>query len=104
MSENWIEATTTGAVREGEVAAVEIAGRDVALYLVEGKFYATDNICTHGQGRLSDGFLEGHIIECPLHQGKFDVRTGAPLCPPVDTSIQTYPTRCAGDKVLVAVG
>ena len=61
-------------VPQEDVIAVVVAGREIALYGVDGEVFATDNICTHGQARLCEGFLEGHEIECPLHQGRFDVR------------------------------
>ncbi len=76
MSENWIDVTAAEAVPEDDVIGIDIAGKSLALYQVEGEIYATDNICTHGNARLCDGFLEGHEIECPLHQGKFDIRNG----------------------------
>ena len=57
--------------------------QEIALYGVDGEVYATDNLCTHGNARLCDGFLMGHEIECPLHQGRFDVRDGRALCSPL---------------------
>ena len=56
---------------------------DISIYTVGGDVHATDNGCTHGQARLCEGFLEGHEIECPLHQGRFDLANGRPLCEPV---------------------
>ena len=103
MSENWIDAAAFDDVREGDVTAVEIAGREIALYRVDGQLHATANICTHGQARLCDGFLEGHEIECPLHQGKFDVRTGRAVCAPVTEDIRTYPVKAMDGRVLLAV-
>ena len=82
---------------------VVVAGRDIALYTVDGDVYATDNICTHGQARLCDGFLEGHEIECPLHQGKFDVRTGQPTCAPATEALRSYPVKVEGGRVWLAI-
>ncbi len=73
----------------------------VALYEVEGEIYATDNLCTHGAARMSDGFLEGREIECPLHQGRFDVCTGRALCAPVTQNIKTYPVKIEGQRVMI---
>jgi len=103
MSENWIDAAAFDDVREGDVTAVEVAGREIALYRVDGQLHATANICTHGQARLCDGFLEGHEIECPLHQGKFDVRTGRAVCAPVTEDIRTYPVKAMDGRVLLAL-
>jgi naphthalene 1,2-dioxygenase ferredoxin component len=81
--------------------AIEVAAgeRRVALFLVGGEVFATAARCTHGDAPLCDGFLEGHEIECPLHQGRFDVRTGAATCAPADTAVAIYPARLAGDRV-----
>jgi len=83
---------------------VRIAGRDIALYECEGEVYASDNLCTHGAARLSDGFLEGREIECPLHQGRFDICTGQALCAPLTKNLRTYPVRIEGDRVWVMLG
>jgi naphthalene 1,2-dioxygenase ferredoxin component len=101
MSENWIDAAALADVPEGDVIAMQVGGKEIALYEVEGDVFATDNICTHGHARLSDGFLEGHEIECPLHQGKFDVCTGKALCAPLTDNIKTYPVRIENMRVML---
>ena len=88
-------------VPEDDVIGVEADGKDLALYSVDGQVYATDNICTHGHARLCDGFLEGFEIECPLHQGRFDVRDGKPMCAPVMEAMRTYPVRIEDGRVFV---
>jgi len=100
---NWIDALAASALPADDVIGIELAGRDIALYSVEGEVYATDNVCTHGQARLCDGFLDGHEIECPLHQGKFDVRDGKPLCEPVTVAIRSYPVKIEGQRVFVQI-
>ncbi len=75
---------------EGEVVAVDVGDREIALYRVNAAVYATENMCTHGAARLCDGFLEGYGIECPLHQGVFDIRSGAALRAPAEEAIGTY--------------
>ena len=101
MSENWTDAAALDDVPEGDVIGVKVAGRDIALYEVEGEIYATDNVCTHGQARMSDGFLEGREIECPLHQGKFDVCTGQALCAPLTENIRTYAVKIENMRVML---
>jgi naphthalene 1,2-dioxygenase system ferredoxin subunit len=86
-----------------DVIGVAADGRDLALYTVGDEVFATDNLCTHGHARLCDGFLEGHEIECPLHQGKFDVRTGAPTCAPATDAIRSYPVKIEGGRVWLAL-
>lgn len=78
-------------VPDGECIAVELGDREIALYRVDSQVFATDNLCTHGAARLCDGFLEGYAIECPLHQGAFDIRDGKVLREPADEPLATYP-------------
>ena len=101
MCGTWIVAASRDASPEDDVIGVIVGGREIALYGVDGEVYATDNACTHGNARLCDGFLEGHEIECPLHQGKFDVRTGAAMCAPLTAAVRRYPIRIEADKVYV---
>ena len=101
MSENWMDAGAVADVPEGDVIGVRVGGKEIALYEVEGEVFATDNICTHGHARMSDGFLEGKEIECPLHQGKFDVCTGQALCAPLTDNIRTYAVRIENMRVML---
>jgi len=98
----WTDAVPLDGVPTDDVIGVNVDGRDIALYNVEGEIYATDNICTHGHARLCEGFLEGHEIECPLHQGRFDVRNGAPMCAPVTEAIRSYPVKIEAGRVFLS--
>ena len=100
---DWIDAVATDDLPADDVLGVTVAGRDVAVYVVGDEVYATDNICTHGHARLCDGFLDGHEIECPLHQGRFDVRDGTPLCDPVTDALRSYPVKIEGGRVFVRI-
>lgn len=106
MSETtaWIDALATEDLPADDVIGVAVAGKDIAVYTVGADVFATDNLCTHGNARLCDGFLDGHEIECPLHQGKFDVRDGRPACDPVTEPLRTYPVRIEGSRVFIQVG
>jgi len=99
----WHAAASVGELREGEPLGVEIAGRHVALYRIGSEFYATGNICTHAEALLSDGMLDGCEIECPLHMGRFDIRTGEALTSPVEVDIPIYPVRVSGDEIQVCL-
>ena len=101
MAENWIDAAALADVPEGDVIGVQVGGKDIALYEVGGEVFATDNICTHGHARLSDGFLEGREIECPLHQGRFDVCSGQEMCVPLTENIKTYTVRIENMRVML---
>ena len=97
----WVRAAARDQLAEGEAVGVEVAGRSIALYDVEGSVFATDNICTHAYARLSDGWLDGELIECPLHAARFDVRTGKVLDPPATEGLKTYPVRIVDGEIQV---
>ena len=101
---NWVRVASASDLREGEVTSVMVGDDNIALYRLEDGVYATDNICTHEYACLSDGWLENGIIECPLHAGQFDVKTGKGLGPPIDVDLKTYSVKVEGDDVLVSVG
>ena len=73
--------------------------RPLAVYRVEGAVYCTGNLCTHAEAYLSDGYLEGYEIECPLHGARFDIRTGRVLCQPASHDIPRYAVKVEGDAV-----
>ena len=100
---NWVDALSAADLPTDDVMGLAVAGRDIAVYTVGGAVYAPDNLCTHGHARLCDGFLDGHEIECPLHQGKFDVRDGRPTCSPVTESARSYPVRVEGGRVFLQI-
>ena len=97
----WIDAADEDGVPEDDVIGLQVAGKDLALYKVEGSVFATDNICTHGHARLCDGFLDGYEVECPLHQGKFDIRNGRGTCAPIVDAVRSYPVRIEGGRVFL---
>jgi nitrite reductase/ring-hydroxylating ferredoxin subunit len=87
---------------EGEVLRAVVNGKAIAVYNVGGTFYASDDVCNHGQASLSEGYLDGEEIECPLHGGRFNVRTGAPCAPPVTRPIKTYRVALRDGLVVLA--
>ena len=89
-TDNLIELCAKDDVGEGEVILVETGDLELAVYRVEGKFYVTDDACTHGPGSLSEGYLEGHVIECDFHNGQFDIRNGEVVAPPCMVALKTY--------------
>lgn len=97
----WVDALSADELPTDDVVGAVVEGRDIAIYTVGEAVYATDNVCTHGQARLCDGFLDGHEIECPLHQGKFDVRDGRPTCEPVTEGLRSYPVKVEGRRVFL---
>ena len=92
------------AVKPGECKRVEIAGRPpLAVFNVDGRFFVTDDTCTHGQASLCDGFLDGKVVECPFHAGTFDVTTGEALTFPAVDALQTYRARIEADEVIADI-
>lgn len=99
----WHDVGGEDIVAEGEVAAVSAAGKPLALFLLEGAYYAVHDLCTHGEAQLSDGWIEDGCIECPLHQGKFCIRTGEAMSPPVSEPVATFETRLVDGRIEVLV-
>ena len=79
----------------------KIGGLDIAVWNYEGKYYATDAICTHAWVSLTEGTLEDGCIECPLHGGLFDLVTGKAQGAPVFVGLNTYPIRIDGDDIVI---
>jgi naphthalene 1,2-dioxygenase ferredoxin component len=100
----WTPVATLADFAASDAIAVVQGGREIAIYLVEGAVFATANRCSHGDALLCEGFLEGHEIECPHHQGRFDVRTGAATAAPAEEALASYPARLAGDRVELKIG
>ena len=97
----WIYAAELADVQRLEVMPVSTDGHDLALYSVDGHVHCTANQCTHGNAFLSEGFLIDGEIECPLHQGRFDVKTGAPTCEPACDPVRVYPVKIEDGRVFV---
>ena len=99
----WIKIGAAGQLQEDEVVPIRIGDLQLALYRSGGALHVTDNICTHQFALLSDGYLEDGCIECPLHQARFDIRTGKALCAPATQDIRVYEVKVEGDDVLADV-
>ncbi|HEU0025904.1 MAG TPA: non-heme iron oxygenase ferredoxin subunit [Ktedonobacterales bacterium] len=87
----------------GGLRRVEVGGRLILLARVADHVYAADDDCTHTGGPLDEGELQGHVLTCPIHLARFDVRDGSVLRGPARDPLPTYPVRLEGDQVLVAV-
>ena len=99
----WIKVASAHELGNDEAKTVAAGPQSVALYRIEDEFFATDSICTHGKGLLSEGFVEDGCIECPLHQGRFDIRTGKAQCAPVTVDLRTFAVMREGDDVYVGL-
>lgn len=101
MADTLTKICPTSDVAEGKVKSFEIGPNVLAVYNVGGEFFVTDNECTHGAQSLADGVLEDEIIECPLHYGAFDVKTGAAVQAPCFTALRTYKVVVQDGDVMV---
>lgn len=97
----WTEVANVGDVDDEEAIQVIIDGDKLALFFVDGEYYATDDCCTHEEASLAEGYVDGATVECPLHQGVFCLKSGKALQPPVETDVVIYPVKTAGTKILI---
>jgi nitrite reductase/ring-hydroxylating ferredoxin subunit len=88
-------------VPPGTAKRVVADDREIAIFNVDGELFATDDICSHEEASLSEGELDGHVVECPLHGARFDVRTGKALSLPAVRPVDTFPVRVVDGKVEV---
>lgn len=96
-----IKVAQTSDLAPGSGTTVDAEGRRIALFNVQGTFYAIDDTCTHRGGPLGDGELHGAVVTCPWHGATFDVQTGAVTGPPARTSVRSFHVRVEGNDVLV---
>jgi nitrite reductase/ring-hydroxylating ferredoxin subunit len=90
-------------VADGTALKVETEGLILAVFNVEGEYYVLDDTCTHGPGSLSEGYIEGDVVECNFHNGQFNIRTGEVVLPPCMIPMKTYPTTVEDGKVYIEV-
>lgn len=93
----------TTEVAEGAPICISIGAANIALFNVGGTFYAIADECSHEDGPLSEGEVEGFEVECPWHLARFDVRNGKALCEPACGDVTTYAVRVVGDDIEVEI-
>jgi nitrite reductase/ring-hydroxylating ferredoxin subunit len=91
---------SVGDLAAGEAVVVEAEGRSVALFNVDGTYYAIDNACPHRGGPLGEGDIEGRVVSCPWHAWRWDVSTGANVNNPA-VRVACFPVRLEGDGIFV---
>jgi nitrite reductase (NADH) small subunit len=99
----FIKVASTADLAPGEAKCVEVAGKKIALFNLEGSFYAIDDTCTHRGGPLCEGEVSGEEVVCPWHGAVYNIKTGAVLGPPAPRGVQPYPVRIRGSDVEVQV-
>lgn len=99
----WHKVADKSEIIDDEPIAVRVGDQQIGLYLLDGEIHAMDNVCSHEYAILTDGFVEGDCIECPIHQAKFQIRSGKAMSPPADVDIASYPVKLDGSDVLVGL-
>lgn len=99
----WILVPQAAQLEVGTMTCVAAAGQHLIVYRTADGFFATARRCTHQAADLSRGYFDRDIIECPVHQGRFNVRTGAALSAPASQPLQTFPTRVTDGQVYVEI-
>jgi naphthalene 1,2-dioxygenase system ferredoxin subunit len=97
---NWTDVAAAADLPDGDVVGRVVDGREIALYRLGDEVFATDATCTHGNASLCGGFVESDgTVECPLHQGRFDIRSGRALCEPLEHDLRTHAVRQEGGRI-----
>ena len=99
----WLKVGPLADIEDEDVRRFDHDGRTYAIYRVAGNVYATDGLCTHEQAHLCDGLVMEHVIECPMHNGRFDIRDGRALGAPACINLKTYPARIENGIVFMLV-
>lgn len=99
----WTRVAEASEIPDGEGYAATAGGRHIAIFKVEGDLFACDGICTHGHAHLAEGYLDGEEVECPMHSGRFNVRTGKAVCAPARIDIATFPVDVREGDVFVDI-
>ena len=100
----FVKAASVSEVPPGKAKQVKVGGKTLAVFNVEGRFYAIDDTCPHRGASLCEGELAGCEVVCPWHAATFDVTTGAHLSPPARSDVASYKVQIVGADVQVDVG
>ena len=101
---DWIEAIAENELQEGVPAVIEAGENKVLLIRSEGRIYACGNECSHYHAPLSDGLITGHVVTCPWHNARFDIRDGQLTAPPGLNGISSYETKIENGQVVGRLG
>jgi len=99
----WQRVGATDELDVEEVMPFDFSGREYAIYHTVDGYFASDGMCTHEEEALADGIVIDNVIECPLHQGRFDVRSGKALSAPVCVDLQTFSVKIHAGDIYVKI-
>jgi nitrite reductase/ring-hydroxylating ferredoxin subunit len=100
---NFVQAANVGDVPPGTGKCVEVGGKEIALFNLDGTFHAIDNTCLHRGGPLGEGEIDGAVVTCPWHGWQYDIPTGQNIGDDAGGAVARYEVKIEGDAVLIAV-
>lgn len=98
-----LDLCAASAVAPGAALKIEIDDLALAVFNVDGEFFVTDDLCTHGPGSLSEGYIDGDVVECNFHNGQFNIRTGEVVSPPCMVPVKTYAVTVIDGRVTITL-
>ena len=98
---DWVDVIGQNELHDGEHVAVDVDGTEVAIFKLDGEFYAIEDVCTHDGAEIASGELDGDEIICPRHGARFCIKTGAFICAPAYEDIDTFPVKLEDGRVMV---
>lgn len=102
---NWTRACVRNDIEIEDLIRFDHGERTFVIYRSpDDQLYCTDGLCTHEEVHLADGLVMDHLVECPMHNGQFDYRTGEAKRSPVCVNLRTYPVKVEGDEVFIDIG
>lgn len=96
---DWIDVGDADEIAEGGYKVVDVDDAPVAIFRLDGKLYAIEDVCTHDGGTLTGGEIQGHEVVCPRHGARFDITTGAVTAPPAYEDVYCFPVRIHGGRI-----
>ena len=96
-----IDLCSTADIEPGTALKVETGDLVLAVFNVDGEFFVTDDLCTHGPGSLAEGYIEDDVVECNFHNGQFNIKTGEVVSPPCMVPVKTYKTVVENGRVFI---
>ena len=97
----WVDVCGQNALADGENVIVDVDGIDVAVFRIDGGYYALEDVCTHDGAEIASGEIQGDEIICPRHGARFCIKTGAVKTPPAYEDIVCFPVRIENGRVQV---
>ena len=102
-TDGFVTVARVGEILEGGVRVVRLEDQAIAVFLIDGAYYALDDVCTHDGGPLGEGTLDGYEIACPRHGARFDIRNGCAKSMPATEDTVVHDVRVTGDNVFVKI-